>query len=343
LLERYPAVALQGSWIHALRGRTADAERWLANAEIGLRRGRHSRETAAWKGVIRGALCNDGVYQMIADAESALADIPPGSQVRPPALMVLGAGYMLLGQNKRADTILAEAAAEAQQLGATDTQLVALGERSIIAAAENDVGTADALAQDARQLAEEGHLEGYATTAISLATSARAALRHGRWEEARADLEQLRGPMRSRGRGLFPWLVVQTWIEFARAYLALRETRSVSELLDEIHELLRERPYVGVLADEAELLEREVEAIPEQDRTTSGLTPAELRLLPLLSTHHSFREIGEQLFVSRNTIKTQAISVYRKLGVTNRSDAIERAARLGLVGTRLVDTHATSL
>jgi len=67
------------------------------------------------------------------------------------------------------------------------------------------------------------------------------------------------------------------------------------------------------------------------DGGSSGLTPAELRLLPLLSTHLSFREIGERLFVSRNTIKTQAISVYRKLGVSSRSDAITRAAELGLV------------
>ena len=67
------------------------------------------------------------------------------------------------------------------------------------------------------------------------------------------------------------------------------------------------------------------------DFTGSGLTAAELRLLPLLATHLSFREIGERLFVSRNTIKTQAISVYRKLGVSSRSDAISRADELGLV------------
>ena len=64
---------------------------------------------------------------------------------------------------------------------------------------------------------------------------------------------------------------------------------------------------------------------------SSTLTPAELRLLPLLATHRSFREIGGQLHISRNTVKTQAISVYRKLGVSSRSDAIERAAGLGLL------------
>ena len=63
----------------------------------------------------------------------------------------------------------------------------------------------------------------------------------------------------------------------------------------------------------------------------STLTAAELRLLPLLTTHLTFREIAERLFVSRNTVKTQAISVYRKLDATSRSEAIERAIELGLV------------
>jgi DNA-binding CsgD family transcriptional regulator len=46
----------------------------------------------------------------------------------------------------------------------------------------------------------------------------------------------------------------------------------------------------------------------------SWLTTAELPLIPLVSTHLSFREIGERWYVSRQTVKTQAISVYRKLG-----------------------------
>ena len=69
----------------------------------------------------------------------------------------------------------------------------------------------------------------------------------------------------------------------------------------------------------------------ESSGWVSTLTAAELRLLPLLTTHLSFREIAERLFVSRNTVKTQAISVYRKLDASSRSEAIERAidARAG--------------
>jgi LuxR family maltose regulon positive regulatory protein len=64
----------------------------------------------------------------------------------------------------------------------------------------------------------------------------------------------------------------------------------------------------------------------------SSLTTAELRLLPLLFTHLTFPEIGERLYVSRHTVKTQALSVYRKLGASSRSQAVQRAQQLGLGG-----------
>jgi DNA-binding CsgD family transcriptional regulator len=57
----------------------------------------------------------------------------------------------------------------------------------------------------------------------------------------------------------------------------------------------------------------------------SALTAAELHLLPLLSTHLSFPEIAADLFLSRHTIKSQANSIYRKLGASARSQAVTRA------------------
>jgi LuxR family maltose regulon positive regulatory protein len=62
------------------------------------------------------------------------------------------------------------------------------------------------------------------------------------------------------------------------------------------------------------------------------LTNAELRILRLLPSHMSFREIGERLHVSTNTVKTQALAVYRKLDVSCRSDAVERGRLAGLIG-----------
>lgn len=66
----------------------------------------------------------------------------------------------------------------------------------------------------------------------------------------------------------------------------------------------------------------------------AALTAAELRVLRLLPTHLSFAEIGAELFLSRNTVKTQAISVYRKLDVDSRSRAVAAARACGLLVTR---------
>ena len=49
----------------------------------------------------------------------------------------------------------------------------------------------------------------------------------------------------------------------------------------------------------------------------------------MLSTHLSFPEIADELFLSRHTIKSQAMSIYRKLGVSSRSQAVTRARELG--------------
>ena len=64
----------------------------------------------------------------------------------------------------------------------------------------------------------------------------------------------------------------------------------------------------------------------------SPLTRAELRLLPYLQTHLTIREIGERLFVSRNTVSSEVGSIYRKLGVSSRNDAVQQATTIGLLG-----------
>ena len=129
-----------------------------------------------------------------------------------------------------------------------------------------------------------------------------------------------------------PWLAVQVDLELARTHLALGDLEDGTVLLDAADEILRRVPELGALTGVArDLRSRAAALAASSHRDDSGLTAAELRLLPHLTTHLSFREIGELLFVSRNTVKTQAISVYRKLGVSSRSDAIAQACELGLV------------
>jgi LuxR family maltose regulon positive regulatory protein len=62
-----------------------------------------------------------------------------------------------------------------------------------------------------------------------------------------------------------------------------------------------------------------------------AITAGEMRVLEQLPTHRSLAAIGAELFVSRNTVKTHAVSIYRKLGVTSREEAVETARGRGLI------------
>ena len=100
----------------------------------------------------------------------------------------------------------------------------------------------------------------------------------------------------------------------------------------EIDQLLKRRPGLGTLTGEAEVLRARL----AQERGSSiigasALTAAELRLLPLLSTHLSFPEIGQELFLSPHTVKSAMKAIYRKLGASSRSQAVTRARELGLL------------
>jgi len=58
---------------------------------------------------------------------------------------------------------------------------------------------------------------------------------------------------------------------------------------------------------------------------------SELRVLRLMTTRLTWREIGDQLYLSRNTVHSHTRSIYRKLGVSSRADAVGRARERGLI------------
>ena len=61
-----------------------------------------------------------------------------------------------------------------------------------------------------------------------------------------------------------------------------------------------------------------------------SLTPRELVVLASLSPDITLEEIAAKLWVSRNTVKTQLHSMYRKIGVSTKADAIAWAVAAGL-------------
>ena len=332
-LQRHPAVAVLGAWIHALSGRTARAERWLdiATASPAEAPPDGSASIRPWIAVVRAAMCRDGAEQMRADAELALRELGPSSRWRPTALLLRGGAELLLGDTGRSEVSMADAAEAAENLGATPTRIAALAEWSLLVANRGGEEHAEPLALQARALIEDHQLGGYVRSAIAFAASALRGVRAADLDVARAELE-LAGSLRPLLTHALPWYSVHTSLQLARVELALLNVPGARTWLSHADEIVRRRPDLGVLPGQLRDLEAELDRVAEaEERRVSALTAAELRLLPFLATHLSFREIGEHLHVSRNTVKTQAISVYRKLGVTSRSEAIERAVELGLV------------
>jgi LuxR family maltose regulon positive regulatory protein len=208
---------------------------------------------------------------------------------------------------------------------------VALCERSLLAMAHHDWGPAGDLAGQARTVLHQGGIEDSYVTPLVCAAQARVHMHRGDTAAARqqlVDAQRLR-PVLSYA---LPHIAVQARIELVRVHLALADTAGARTLMREIDGVLKRRPDLGTLVSDAQALR--VRLTQERGSNVPGpsaLTTAELRVLPLLATHLSFREIGAELFLSPNTVKSQAISVYRKLGSANRSQAVIRARELGLL------------
>jgi LuxR family transcriptional regulator, maltose regulon positive regulatory protein len=330
-LARRPALAIYGGYVHNLRGRPDEADAWAALAaqapvEAAMPDGTASPEP--WRAVLRAAMCRGGTDEMRQDAADALSGLAEGSTWRPIALMLLGVGQVLAGEPAAADEILAEAHLAATAAHCSNAAAVALASRSLLAAADERWDAARNLAATARDTLHEAHLEEYPTSPLTFVASARAAVHASDWVRARNDLARARENLPAHAPA---WLAAQVHLEAARAHLGLSERGQAAEAFEKVETLLARSPDLGVLSEQTAELREQLERSAHPVGAGERLTPAELRLLPLLTTHLTFREIGELLHISRNTVKTQAICTYRKLGVTSRSEAIDRAIELHLV------------
>ena len=339
LMERYPPVAVLGAWIQALVGRPVAAERWADAAESEGAGAQAASEALrppdgstmeSYLAMLRALLCRDGAARMRADAQAALAGLSPSSPWRTAAMVMEGAAGVLEGRTDRADAILAHAVEVGTHAGALPAASTALAERALAAMQRGDWPTADALADQALGMLAAGRLEGYIMSALVHAVAARTALRRGDVPAAKSHLARAAG-LRPMLTYAVPWGAVQTLVELGRAYLALEDLSGARTVLRQARDILQLRPDLGILPAQVEELGSALDMARSTGPAASSLTTAELRLLPLLATHLSFSEIGQRLYLSKHTVKTQAISIYRKLGASSRSEAVARVQEVGLL------------
>ena len=329
-MEGHPMVAVMASFLSAMMGRPAEAERW-ADAVDRWQYGDAARpddpSAEAWAALLRAIMCRHGPEQMRADADEAAQRFATQNIVESAPALYQGLARALCGDPDGSDAFFEAALSIREEDSTPETLAVALGQRSLLAMARNQWGPAELLASQAGTVLRQAGFEG----TLACAVQARAALHGGDIPAAR---QQLVNAQRLRPELTYaiPHIAVQARIELIRVHLALADMAGARTLIREIDELLKRRPDLGTLVKEAEELRAQIAKKGGSGAPgASSLTAAELRLLPLLTTHLTFPEIGQELFLSTNTIKSQAYSIYRKLGASTRSQAITRSRELGLL------------
>lgn len=332
-LKRYPSLVVYHAWLCALTGHGAEAERWLAVAEgttstIPLSDG--SATIEPWVATLRSHMLTDGAARAVTDADLALSQLHPQSEFIPDALLGRAFASALLGETDRATTDL-EAAIRAGSERLQGPPFLAHALLSVLAAKHGAWDEADQHALAAQALVKKLGFGEYSATALAHVATARVALHNARLDDVRlavARAHRLR-PLLDHG---LPAVTVMVGLELTRIHLALTDVAAARSVLADTERVLELRPQLGTAVDEA----RELRALLAATSGPRGawamsLTAAELRLLPYLATHLTIPEIATRLFISRNTVKTEAVSIYRKLSSSSRSEAIERAIEAGLL------------
>jgi LuxR family transcriptional regulator, maltose regulon positive regulatory protein len=334
LMERYPMIAVQGAMRHGLLGQPAGAERWTAAAERAAASAGPAERgiVEVLLAVLHAMLCREGIERMRADAQFARERVEPGSTLEGPALHLEGASYLLAGDLDRADALLARSAEVATRDREMNAASYALAQRSLVAIRRHDWKSAGIFAEQALTVVEDGHLGDYVTSPLVYAVAARTALHRGDVAAAKAQLARAT-PLRPLLTYVLPTYAVPALLELAHVYFTLDDVAGARAALRQAGDVLRLRPDLGTLPAQVQELQSRLDSVPAAGPGSSSLTTAELRLLPLLATHLSFTEIGQRLFLSKHTIKTQAISIYRKLGASSRSQAVQRVQEAGLLGS----------
>jgi LuxR family maltose regulon positive regulatory protein len=272
----------------------------------------------------------DGPSHMEAAARAFVGGRPRDDPWQTLAYFLLGVALLLRDEPQQAVAALTEGRrlAVAHELPVMIAHCLAALADTAMARGEDH--QALSLVRESRETAVRYRLDAITTTAPIFATSAAGYVLEGRFADARREavralrLTALMGTMA-------PWNAVQSRLVLAQVNLALGDPERARVLTDEAGDA-RGPATTSVLLDRlfAQTKER-LASVSTGMVGASSLTTAEVRVLQYLPTHLSFPQIADELLVSRHTVKTQAMSTYRKLGAHTRTEAIARARGAGLL------------
>jgi LuxR family transcriptional regulator, maltose regulon positive regulatory protein len=197
-----------------------------------------------------------------------------------------------------------------------------LAYRSLIAGERGQIDEQQLLAEAAAEVARERGLEEvrgevHVATGVSLEAQ-------GRLEVALPYLERGVAVLRSGGQPLDLALAL---IRQAAVLQSMGRREHAAAAIAEARATVDSCRDPGILAEQLETLER----LPRPRRREPALSEREVMVLRMLSGPLSERDMGRELYLSHNTIHSHTRSIYRKLGVSSRKQAVQRALELGIL------------
>jgi LuxR family maltose regulon positive regulatory protein len=329
-----PPVAFVAAWIGALSGASKqECERWLAVLD-----------DAGWQGALpdgisslafgaaltRASVVFDDVGRALQASRRALQLAgPERSPFHWMAQVALGQALYLSGRPAAARPPLEELVARVSEARQPYAVISGLAVLSLLAGDEGDDQAATSLADRAMAIADAQGLSAEPLSGIVHMALGRALTRQGDLIQAQEQLDWALELVAIDGMA----------VHRAHALLLLAAVRhgrgdlpGARALLQRAHELIEQLADPGVLPSLVQQSRRMLgSASRRQARMTAPLTERELAVLGLLPTPLSTREIGRQLHVSVNTVRSQVQAVYRKLQATSRAEAVTEARQLGLL------------
>jgi LuxR family transcriptional regulator, maltose regulon positive regulatory protein len=318
-------------------GRITEADQWLEAAARGAADGSLLAGPAS---VASGVAASRAINQYFRGDVRGIAEIArpaleleeAGSDYwRSALLTTFGVSVFLGGEGPTAAAILDEAVVSSEQSGHALALIHALGWCAVVHAAIGESDRTRHLLDDTEALLEHTGLTAY--YGMSMAHVARGKLLEGQARLTEADEALAQGIELGR-RGDAKFDVAYGMITHAEVKGRLGDRRAANGMLGEAREAVEMCAEPGVLPELMAKVERRLRLAPS--RTTRSpydedLSERELAVLRLLATDLTQREIGQELYVSFNTVKTHVKSIYRKLDVARRPDAVSRARELRLL------------
>ncbi len=330
---RHPKLALSAAHVAMAMGDFGQAHAWRLHAAEAIEQCAdvHRDDSVMAAAALVDAMTARADLSGMSEAATRAYDLaPPGSPWRPLACMLKGTALHLAGELKSAQPLLREGS-DLGLDGAPSVAALCLAQSAVIALEQGDCESAAERTDRATDLLEAQGLLREPALALVFAAAAAAEARVGRSDQAKGDLGRGIDLLASLG-DCAPWYGAETRIMLAHAALSLADIVRARTLLAEASRLARRTPGIVTFSSWFDRAWAYIDTLAEHRLSgPSALTIAELRILRFLPTHRSLREIGDQLGVSANTVKTQAHAVYRKLEAASRSEAVARAREAGLL------------